>query len=242
MLYRYLRLREEQHFQRLSDLLLSGNLFLRQAARFNDPNEFRFQLRAPKEKAVIQKGWQQDHPNGTIEEFEAWFSTTNFEGWHLYHEPALHQEFCQRFGVACFSKTADNPTMWAHYADEHNGVCVGFADLSIDSFPGITMAGDVNYQAELPVVQYFGEEPQQVAHKIFFTKSADWGYEREFRLVADADTTLTMNPALVQEVILGMHMSESNRDRVRKIAACRGTSVSVRTAHLSYSKYEMDIS
>src|SRR5438876_3106126 len=110
MLYRYFALREEQHFQWLSDLLESGKIFFPRATRFNDPNEFRFQLRVPKDKEVIRAGWHQDNPHGSKEEFEAWFSSTSFTSWHIYLEPLMHREFLSAFGVVCFSERADSPT------------------------------------------------------------------------------------------------------------------------------------
>ena len=30
------------------------------------------------------------------------------------------------FGILCFSKRWDNPVQWAHYADRHKGLCLGF--------------------------------------------------------------------------------------------------------------------
>ena len=29
-------------------------------------------------------------------------------------------------GVLCFSKTWKTPVLWAHYADKHKGICLGF--------------------------------------------------------------------------------------------------------------------
>jgi len=132
--------------------------------------------------------------------------------------------------------------MWSHYANNHGGICVGFDGLSVNSFSGIKLSGKVNYQNELPIVQYFGEEKKRVVHKIFFTKNSDWNYEREFRLVAEADAALTMDPALIREVMLGMNIDGLTEERVRQMVAKRHTAFPVRTAHLSYATYEMEIS
>ncbi len=32
----------------------------------------------------------------------------------------------RHFGVICFSKRWSNPVLWAHYADKHRGICLGF--------------------------------------------------------------------------------------------------------------------
>lgn len=241
MLYRYFSLKEERHFQWLHDLLVLGKCFFPSARGFNDPNEFRFQLRAPKDKEVIKSTWQRDNPNKTIEEFENWYSSTNFTSWHVYHEAWFYKAFRTKFGVVCFSRNADKPTMWAHYANNHSGICVGFEDLNVNSLPGLSMSGNVSYQKALPVVQYFGEDEKAIAYKIFFVKCEDWQYEREFRLVADANATLTMDPSLIRQVIFGMHMEETIKERVREIVSKREIPLTFHEAQLSHSGYEMEI-
>jgi hypothetical protein len=241
MLYRYLDIDSEEKLSWLSDLLVNGKVFFPAAWRFNDPNEFRFQLRVPKDKTVIKSTWQRDNPQKTDKDFEDWYSTTSFTSWHMYLEPMIHDGAMKTYGMMCLSSRNNSPTMWSHYAGNHGGICIGFEDLTNESFPGILMSGNVSYQPELPVVQYFGEESRQVIYKMFFIKSTDWQYEREFRLVAEADAKLTMNPSLIREVILGMHIDKGLKDQLTKIIANRTTPIPVRKAHLSYQSYEMDI-
>lgn len=241
MLYRYFGLQKEEHFQWLSDLLVEGKCFFPKAAGFNDPNEFRFQFRAPDDKGVIEATWKSDNPGKAKEEFEEWYSTTSIKSWHLYMEPMFQQNFLNRYGVVCFSHSADNPTMWAHYAANHSGICVGFDENELGEIPGVHFSCDVNYQQALPIVRYFGEDLEDILHKIFFFKCHDWKYEREFRLVAPADSTLLLNPSLIREVIFGMNMDEPVRERIRKIVATGQNPIPMRTAHLSYATYELEI-
>jgi len=153
----------------------------------------------------------------------------------------IHGDALKTCGMMCLSRRNNSATMWSHYAGNHGGICIGFDDLTNESFPGILMSGNVRYQPELPVVQYFGEEPRQVIYKIFFVKSADWQYEREFRLVAEADAKLTMCPSLVREVILGMHIDKGLKEQLAKIIAKRKAPIPLRSARLSYQSYELDI-
>ena len=43
------------------------------------------------------------------------------QGW----EP-MKQAMADRYGILCFSRTWDSPVLWAHYADNHRGFCLGF--------------------------------------------------------------------------------------------------------------------
>ena len=241
MLYRYFSLQKEEHFQWLSDLLVAGKCFFPKAAGFNDPNEFRFQWRTPEDKDVIKATWKRDNPNQTEEDFERWYSTTSFKSWHLYYEPLFQRDLLNMYGVVCFSRSEKNPTMWAHYAANHSGICVGFDESEIKETPGVHFHCDVSYQQSLPVVRYFGEELKDIVHKILFRKHDDWKYEREFRLVADADATLAMNPSLIREVIFGMNIDKPVRDRIQKIIDARQAPIPTRKAHLSYASYELEI-
>ena len=241
MIYRYLGLREEKHFKWLSDLLVSGRLYFSPASDFNDPNEFRFQLRVPDDKNVIQETWRRDNPHQPESEFETWYSSTSFKSWHIYLEPLIQDDFITRFGVVCFSRKPNNPTMWAHYANNHRGICLGFEDFSDANYPDVLMSGEVKYQKDLPVVRYFGEEPKKMIYNIFFNKFEDWKYEQEFRLVADAGVTLAFNPAVIKEVILGKDIESAVAERVRQLVAERSAATQLHKARLSYLGYEMEI-
>ena len=38
----------------------------------------------------------------------------------------IKDDYNKLFGILCFSKRWDNPVQWAHYADGHKGLCLGF--------------------------------------------------------------------------------------------------------------------
>jgi len=104
-------------------------------------------------------------------------------------------ELLQIGGVACFTQDPENPTMWAHYADEHKGVCVEF-DLS-----NLSKKKTESLRGSLFQVDYSKSQPAD-ACKIIFQKLKDdkhlstgslildfrrqkmspWAYEGEWRL------------------------------------------------------------
>ena len=88
-------------------------------------------------------------------------------------------------GLLCFSFKWSNPVLWAHYADKHKGICLGF-DLPDD------VAHEVRYVKErerLPSDWNEDEETAlQWAKKVLFTKFHGWEYEAECRVFVGLDT------------------------------------------------------
>ena len=89
------------------------------------------------------------------------------------------EELSRRFGVICFSRSWNNPLLWAHYSDKHKGICLGF-DMQ-DNF-----LKEVTYTRErLPPPQYEEDINEAVAQQWLFTKFEDWRYEDEVRVFAN---------------------------------------------------------
>ncbi len=85
--------------------------------------------------------------------------------------------FGRTHGLVCFSETWRSPLMWAHYADKHKGVCLGF---------------DVPEDFVHPVVYVPKREfppprremlTQDFAQGLFLKKFWHWRYEKERRAV-----------------------------------------------------------
>ena len=49
---------------------------------------------------------------------------------HLYAALAMRDQATRNLGLLCFSRSWTNPLLWAHYADKHRGICLGF-DLNV---------------------------------------------------------------------------------------------------------------
>ena len=77
-------------------------------------------------------------------------------------------------GLLCFSKNWQNPVQWAHYADRHKGLCLGF-DV-IDEF-----LSAVDYEEGRFPAPDKKPEPSFLLRS-FFTKFSHWSYEEEYRL------------------------------------------------------------
>ncbi|ENE9528407.1 DUF2971 domain-containing protein [Vibrio parahaemolyticus] len=94
-------------------------------------------------------------------------------------------------GILCLSKNPENILMWSHYADSHSGVLVEFDEESeffnqsgissdnkdIDKFYGKVLP--VTYRRSRPTFEFFDKSWPDM----FFTKSIDWAYEEEHRML-----------------------------------------------------------
>jgi hypothetical protein len=81
-------------------------------------------------------------------------------------------------GLLCFSKNWQNPVQWAHYADSHRGICMGF---DIPDEPLM----QVEYEKER--LSYPEKYDEKFMKKVLSTKFKHWHYEEEYRFYLNLD-------------------------------------------------------
>lgn len=97
-----------------------------------------------------------------------------FDGIELVGFKGFKAEIAKRFGVLCFSESKADILQWAHYADHHRGICLGF-DVSGDG-----KFGQVKYVTERFA---FPAKPDTAfSWDLLSTKSKAWEYEKEWRV------------------------------------------------------------
>ena len=94
-------------------------------------------------------------------------------------EEAQKNIYNHNFGVTCFShpKNIINHLMWAHYAEEHKGICIMFKSIVQQGIPQIFLP--VTYIKRNPGLK----DGNDVLFLLPFVKTSCWKYEREQRLV-----------------------------------------------------------
>jgi len=73
-----------------------------------------------------------------------------------------------------------HPLLWAHYADKHQGLCLGFDVAENGKF------SKVEYHEERPTLSEFGcntfdDFNESHMRKLLFRKFSAWNYETEYR-------------------------------------------------------------
>lgn len=83
-------------------------------------------------------------------------------------------QFSSSHGLICFSEDWQNPVQWAHYADNHRGICLGF---DVDD----KLLKKVFYVKNR--LKYKLINPSEKNNKLLTTKFYHWSYEKEHRII-----------------------------------------------------------
>jgi hypothetical protein len=162
----------------------------------------------------------------------------------------------EKLGVLSLSRRWDSSLMWAHYTNAHTGFCVGFnknhsffqntRPISEDDLP----IAPVTYSMERSIVP--DERPNSVeVMRILLTKSKDWEYEAEERLLgllARATKNVDAAPfnialfevphSAVTELIVGINATAELSAQVQK--AARMLKVPAYKAVISKSSFNVE--
>lgn len=130
----------------------------------------------------------------------------------------------RRYRVYCLAGSPIVPLMWAHYAASHSGVCFQF---SADQFFGLALK--VEYHQHFPSLSLVG--PASEGLLALLSKSSDWQYEEEYRLVAqershavNVNTLMTDDQIInfpgdsLRAIYLGARMPDAHRSAVIDLA------------------------
>lgn len=183
-LYKYFPLQSEEHFARL-ERVFQGWIHFTSPLHFNDPFEMSPLLSPPSredfEDLVDQVGIQPDRLTRSAREKVFRGLSTRIKS---LARPAVTKDWIQTLGVLCLTSKAENLLMWAHYASNHTGICIGF-DSAVAPFES---ARAVRYQEERPCVRAIdlSRDDENLIEKVLFTKSPHWVYEFEWRCIKRA--------------------------------------------------------
>lgn len=128
----------------------------------------------------------------------------------------LRDHWEKSLGVICFGKHWKSPVMWAHYAQSHTGVCLGF-DVPDDK-PKQMVYEPERIKWAVDHAKPIRGIDANLLEKVITTKYTQWAYEEEWRLFAkleDPDPTngeyyLNFGPDLtLRQIIVGARCPNS---------------------------------
>lgn len=173
----------------LETYLKNPTLRLAQLATLNDPFEGKINNKAI--NILAEKLCRYALPNDDLDHISL-----------ISAENSIHN-IIDTYGIASLSETHRNLLMWAHYASEHKGICIGYKEdvlpqhdikisesESIKPYPlmkvnydniifdheFIEKLNDFNFEEE--------EKFKEVSIRALTTKSEEWSYEKEHRFLA----------------------------------------------------------
>jgi hypothetical protein len=118
--------------------------------------------------------------------------------------------------------------MWSHYAEFHRGFVLEFRIPTMGTHDDLRLSTDrllpfpVRYSAERPHIQIGTELPPDLVQKIVLTKSIDWEYEAEERVVDQnrgPGVFAYRRDDILCSVIAGMKMPKSHYERLESVVA-----------------------
>ena len=230
------------------DLISNKELYFSHPKDLNDPLDVSIDIQAEYERAKRHVYETDTHPERRssflITMLDSIKKGVTESGEYIYLNRALY-EFMQTRGVLSVSKTAHDALLWSHYADAHRGLCLGF-NSEILKIEGVSGATDVRYLPHPPYMEKFLELTDEIGEfcrpwdgvhfteeqgKNFYnkqvdtmldiglyTKSEDWKYEMEFRIMSSPGNHPFSSTAL-EEIILGSKISDTDEQKIRELIA-----------------------
>src|SRR5690606_35596928 len=151
-------------------------------------------------------------------------------------------------GVTCFSRNSTNLLMWAHYADNHTGVCIGYDLLALIEY--ITAINKescllpVDYQKKITLLKNFSDLEAIMAW--FRTKNEVWHYEEEIRLISrplafDENNRFyfTIPTEIIKEVQFGSAICTDKKKELTTILKCRYPHVNLYDIRPDYNTFTL---
>lgn len=150
----------------------------------------------------------------------------------------------REYGLLCFSASYSSPVQWAHYAESHAGICLGFdipesSLLKIQYTEERTPGSEFKNSLDLKGLEF-------IKHMLS-KKHAHWKYEEEHRMIVRfpekiMDDRLMFEPfsetVQVSEVLLGARNKLSNKE-VKSLIKSRELGITVSRVTLSERSYSM---
>lgn len=106
----------------------------------------------------------------------------------LYMLETQFNELRNTTGISCFSEREDSLLMWAHYANNHRGICVEYNLLNINKELGFTAVPIIysNDRTCFDSIESYGEKDiWEFFIESLTSKSMEWNYEKEWRIIRD---------------------------------------------------------
>lgn len=156
--------------------------------------------------------------------------------------------------VYSFSEVMNSMPMWAHYADNHKGICIEHSiDLTLINSDYLYPVVYSNNPLDMTnfLMEYLGQRGQGAAITInsafirlgILIKSIEWGYEKEWRFVFPDESNqdlerISRKIGEISKVYLGYKISHADETSVRSLCESRG--IPVQKMRPSPSRFEME--
>ncbi|MCW5237580.1 DUF2971 domain-containing protein [Verminephrobacter eiseniae] len=215
-LYKYRPLDSEngEQVKHAHDILVRDRIWVVKPDSLNDPHELKFNLVKNPDNSRV-KEWAEEGRRQCGLEFR--FEDSLSEPILKFMTDNIRAEM-RRAGVFCASQDPRNGPMWAHYADDHRGICIQYDTAEDELF---LLAQQVLYRPQLPTMMMPSDPDNPPDYYRY--KSPEWEYEREWRVVIPRNSSLsvTVRSLTISGVIFGAHANSMTVKVVSELRAER---------------------
>lgn len=154
--------------------------------------------------------------------------------------------------VFCISEKYDHLLMWAHYADNHKGAVVKFKCLP-EKDNLLCAAEKVNYSMNIPsiepdeLISEFDSTTlaKKTMNAFLYTKSKEWEYEEEWRVVYPTNNNEAFNLINILEeeidsIYLGCKMTEQHEQEILNIIKTERKNIRIFKASKSTKEFKLN--
>jgi hypothetical protein len=235
---------------RTEEIVLGNEIYFARPSSFNDPFDLRpsFSLAATPERQredFIRMS-RKFEPHLSEEErqaaaqlvMETSLSTENIQA-TTDGIQAMHNMAMNEIGVCCVSASRADVLMWSHYADAHRGVCLEFDGNG----KLMAHAQQISYSEVRVPINSYEDSQDQMTTKSLLTKSAQWKYEDEWRLIryAKGPGKVKFRPENLTGIIVGAQADRSVLEAVRAWNKQRTAPVQLFRARVSRTHFAVEI-
>lgn len=165
------------------------------------------------------------------------------------------EELNKHMGIISLTRRWDSTLMWSHYSNSHTGFCVGF-DSENPFFKDYRKIADIqkifwsviysNQRIKVPT-----EKGEKIDMKVLLTKSKEWEYEEEERLIVflrlakkiiksePYDIYLYKIPhTLIKEIIVGVNCPKNEQKIIENF--CKKNNIELYKCKISDEHFNME--
>ncbi|MDP2301658.1 MAG: DUF2971 domain-containing protein [Ignavibacteria bacterium] len=207
--------------QYFDSIIVNNELWFSKGTEFNDPFDCNIEVDTNNTEDEIRNYISSRMPVGTsLDNINLLVETASSDKdkFNQLVNDAVRKVLEKR-GIVCFSKVNDNILLWSHYSDYHKGCVLKFDVLKNPEF--FVFPLNVKYQADYPDYNHLVDSPDPVT-PLIRTKSCDWKYEDEVRIVKNFTGPHTFKKEALVEIIFGWRTPETEIVRIQKLAADNG--------------------
>ncbi len=161
----------------------------------------------------------------------------NIDSFQKEDEESYFKQMNAHYGIFSLSRIFDGILLWSQYGANHTGFCIGFWEEKLRTSYGLcNRTGCVSYRQKFPDIKpKIKEDEEEKLSRIHIqttTKSIEWKYEKEYRLLKAFETSplpfercVYVDNDVFSNVTLGINISDRNSKEITQICKQKGIPV-----------------